>query len=95
MSHRSLLEYIQRAKLAGASEEDISRRLHDAGWYSIDVHDALELHAKLTSSPAAVAPADTMLVPTRKNQRSHTSLIVFLVVLAIVGTIFALLVRLT
>ena len=50
MSYRGLLEYIRRAKDIGASDAEITQRLHAAGWYDVDVRDALELYRKLTAN---------------------------------------------
>ncbi len=49
MSHHALLEYIRKAKNCGASDVDVSERLHKAGWYGVDVKDALELYQKITT----------------------------------------------
>jgi hypothetical protein len=49
MSHSALLEYIRKAKDCGASDVDISERLHKSGWYNVDVKDALELYKKISS----------------------------------------------
>lgn len=51
MSHQALLEYVRKAKEGGASHADISARLCSAGWYNVDVHDALELYEKITPQP--------------------------------------------
>lgn len=65
LTYQALLEYIRKAKDFGASDEEISRRLKAAGWYQVDVQDALDLYRKLTvqapavrsvSAPAAPAP---------------------------------------
>ena len=59
MSHHALLEYIQKAKEYGASDQEIAARLSGSGWYRVDIQDALELHrrislpATLTSAPIA------------------------------------------
>jgi len=47
MSHHALLEYVRRAKGLGASDQEIAERLHGAGWYHVDVQDALELYGKI------------------------------------------------
>ncbi len=48
MSHHALLEYIRRAKDCGADDNQITDRLQLAGWYKVDVEDAIELYHKLT-----------------------------------------------
>lgn len=48
MSHHALLEYVRKAKSCGASDAEIAERLHKAGWYRVDVHDALTLYRKIT-----------------------------------------------
>lgn len=48
MSHHALLEYIRRAKDCGADEAQIADKLHSAGWYHVDIEDALRLFKKLT-----------------------------------------------
>jgi hypothetical protein len=49
MTYHALLEYIRNAKKCGASDVDISDRLHKAGWYRVDVEDAMALYNRLTS----------------------------------------------
>lgn len=46
-----LLEYIRKAKESGANHADISARLCSAGWYKVDVNDALELYEKIAPQP--------------------------------------------
>ncbi len=48
MSHHALLEYIRRAKDCGADDAQITSRLHSAGWYRVDIEDALGLYHRLT-----------------------------------------------
>ncbi len=50
MPYHALLEYIRKAKDSGASDTDIVQRLHGAGWYKVDIQDALDLYARLTSN---------------------------------------------
>lgn len=66
MSHNALLEYIRKAKDCGASDTDIGNRLGAAGWYEVDIHDALELYRKLTTvaEHATCAPKPETPKPT-------------------------------
>lgn len=50
MTYHALLEYIRAAKDCGASDVEITGRLVKAGWYKVDVQDALELYRKLTAN---------------------------------------------
>jgi len=50
MPYHALLEYIRAAKDCGASDVEITNRLHKAGWYRVDIQDALELYRKLTAN---------------------------------------------
>jgi len=50
MTYHALLEYIHQAKDCGASDVEIADRLHGAGWYRVDIQDALDLYRKLTAS---------------------------------------------
>lgn len=50
MTYHALLEYIRAAKDCGASDMEVAERLHRAGWYRIDVQDALELYRRLTAN---------------------------------------------
>jgi len=52
MTYQSLLEYIRKAKDCGASDEEVTQRLRAAGWYQVDVKDALELYRRLTANTA-------------------------------------------
>jgi hypothetical protein len=63
MSHHALLEYIRKAKDCGASDADVADRLHKAGWYRVDVQDALELYPKLAVASKRVAV---------QHRRSHS-----------------------
>lgn len=63
MTYHALLEYIRKAKACDASDADIAERLNKAGWYKVDVQDALELYHRITEpqqaatcEPAPVAP---------------------------------------
>ncbi len=58
--HLLLLEYIRKAKEGGASDADIADHLQKAGWYRVDIRDALELFPKLTAAPM---PAVGVSVP--------------------------------
>ena len=53
MTYHALLEYIRKAKDVGASDVEISDRLAKAGWYRVDVQDALELYRRLTTTTRA------------------------------------------
>ena len=48
MAYRALLEYVRRAKDFGASDVEIGDRLRHAGWYRVDIDDALALYRRLT-----------------------------------------------
>jgi|GEM_PF-5570993 len=68
MPYHALLEYIRTAKDIGTSDDEIATRLTKAGWYKIDVQDALELHRRLTSntvlgaySPQQEPPAPSLM----------------------------------
>jgi hypothetical protein len=75
MSHNALLEYIRKARDCGASDAEIEKRLHAAGWYAVDVQDGLELYHKLTAmaehktcasqEPAAPKPSLTERIVPR------------------------------
>lgn len=57
MTHHALLEYIRKAKERGATDQDIADRLCKAGWYRVDIDDAVHLHAQLTAvAPVASSP---------------------------------------
>jgi len=62
MSHNALLEYVRKAKDIGADDAQIIERLHAAGWYRVDIQDALHLYHKLTQ-PAQPSHHETPLVP--------------------------------
>ena len=70
MSHHALLEYIRTAKEHGANDADISQRLHTAGWYHVDVQDALQLYARLTSIPGQTVQA-YQSAPVPRNTLRH------------------------
>lgn len=69
MSHHALLEYIRKAKICGATHQQISERLHAAGWYRVDIQDGLALYDQLTRpanaqtdcDPVPVAPAPSVV----------------------------------
>lgn len=50
MAYHTLLEYVQQAKRRGVNDQELAARLCSAGWYKVDVQDALELHTKLTAA---------------------------------------------
>ena len=55
MTYHALLEYIRAAKGAGARDGEITQQLTEAGWYTVDVQDALHLYGKLASQKPATA----------------------------------------
>ena len=55
MSYHALLEYVRTAKDYGASDVEITQRLQSAGWYKVDVEDALGLYRRLTANTTADA----------------------------------------
>jgi len=68
MTYSALLEYIRKAKDCGASDDEVAGRLQKAGWYRVDVQDALELYRRLTANtaredygPDTPAPAPSLL----------------------------------
>jgi hypothetical protein len=63
MAHNALLEYIRQAKQADASNEEIHQRLNAAGWYTVDIQDALTLYAQLTSAPRQPTPPPSLSMP--------------------------------
>lgn len=73
MAYRALLEYIRSAKTCGASDIEITEQLHKAGWYRVDIQDALDLYRRLIAreeamrcdvAPTAPAPSVTeRLIP--------------------------------
>jgi hypothetical protein len=60
MSHHALLEYIRKAKTCGATHQEISERLHTAGWYRVDIQDGLELYERLTHPTLTQADCDPL-----------------------------------
>ncbi len=77
MSHRELLEYVRKAKECGASHADISARLCGAGWYKVDVQDALEFYDKIV--PRSLEP---QLAVTRRPAQKARSYDPYLVAIA-------------
>jgi hypothetical protein len=49
MTYHGLLEYIRAAKALGASDGQIMDRLRSAGWYQVDIQDALDLFVRMTA----------------------------------------------
>lgn len=78
MSHSALLEYIRKARGCGASDTDIAYRLQCAGWYSVDIQDALELHQKLVIPRTAVALASSAQNIPRKVSGKSIAIVAFL-----------------
>ncbi len=70
MPYHALLEYIRTAKDYGTSDDEISRRLTRAGWYTIDVQDAIELYRRLTANTvlSSYAPQDAPPAPTMSER---------------------------
>lgn len=66
MSHHVLLEYIRKAKDLGGDDATIMERLLTAGWYRVDIQDAMELYHKLTTTHAGAPhqPLPTAPEPT-------------------------------
>lgn len=79
MSHRVLLEYIHAAKELGAEDAQIIARLASAGWYHVDIQDAIGLHRKMTVlTPKATgisAPAP-MMPPTPEPLQTYNPRII-------------------
>lgn len=59
MAYRELIDYVHAARARGASDSEISERLQAAGWYAVDVRDALELHGQLNKPAAQLASTRT------------------------------------
>jgi len=86
MSHHALLEYVHRAREIGASDQEITDRLHSAGWYRVDIQDALELHGKITQ-PLAVAvsaPIAAQNTVERLSPRTYDPHLIVVAVLSVV-----------
>jgi hypothetical protein len=49
MTYHGLLEYIRAAKALGAGDQQITDRLRAAGWYQVDIADALDLFMRMTT----------------------------------------------
>lgn len=78
MTYHALLEYIRKAKGSGANDADITERLHKAGWYKVDIQDAMELYRKITEpketairEPVPVTPRPS--IAERIAPRSYDS----------------------
>lgn len=85
MSYSALLDYIRKAKGRGMKDPDIAERLYGAGWYRVDIQDALELYRKITSatpSPEQVASLPKPNLAERIAPHSYDS---HLVVIAAVS----------
>jgi len=63
MTYHALLEFIRKAKGCGASDTDIAERLHKAGWYKVDIQDAMELYRKITAPKETIICEPTPLAP--------------------------------
>lgn len=63
MSHGALLEYIRKAKDRGVSDRDIADRLYRAGWYRVDIQDALELYRTISRPRDAGANGTPLAAP--------------------------------
>jgi len=66
MTYHALLEFIRKAKGCGASDTDIAERLHKAGWYKVDIQDAMELYQKI-SAPKTNATCEPTPTPPRPS----------------------------
>jgi uncharacterized protein Smg (DUF494 family) len=63
MTYHALLEYIRQAKDCGASDDEIMKRLTDAGWYTVDVQDVLQLYRKLTEQKPKTDACEPVRTP--------------------------------
>jgi hypothetical protein len=63
MPYSALLEYIRCAKDCGTSDVEIINRLHKAGWYKVDIEDALDLYRRLTANTTSEACAPEQKPP--------------------------------
>lgn len=89
MTYHALLEYIRKAKGCGASDADVAQRLGAAGWYKVDIQDAMELYRKIAEpQPGVCDPTPTAPRPSiaeRIAPRSYDSHII-----AVAGASFAI-----
>jgi hypothetical protein len=63
MTYHALLEFIRKAKECGANDADIAQRLHGAGWYKVDVQDAMELYHRITRPKDTAACEPSPVTP--------------------------------
>ena len=91
------MEYIRTARSLGAQDDHIHAQLTGAGWYSVDVKDALHLYQKLDIHLASVeepAPQATVPSPITEPQPSRMggalSLLLLLVSLGFAGYVLVL-----
>ncbi len=63
MTYHALLEFIRKAKGCGANDADISERLHKAGWYKVDIQDAMELYRRIATPKETVTCESTPVAP--------------------------------
>lgn len=63
MTYHALLEFIRKAKGCGANDADIAERLHKAGWYKVDIQDAMELYRKITEPRETAVCEPTPVTP--------------------------------
>ncbi len=64
MPYNALIEYIRSARQCGASNVEISKRLNTAGWYSVDIQDALALYERLTAPARSDRPMPGAPMPS-------------------------------
>ncbi len=67
MPYSALLEYVRKAKGCGAPDDEITDRLMKAGWYRVDVQDALELYEKLTKPVLPPGMCEPLMPPPRPS----------------------------
>lgn len=89
------MEYIRTARSLGAQDDHIHAQLTGAGWYAVDVEDALHLYQKLdihlasAQGPAPKAPSP-MSEPQPSRIGGFVSLALLLVSLGFAGYVLVL-----
>lgn len=91
MPYDELMRYMHTAKCAGATDEQITTRLRDAGWYSVDVQDALTLYRKLTTVERLNARLTSS--PAKSARAIDPGIIVIAVIAFVIGFLGYLFVR--
>lgn len=91
------MEYIRTARSLGAQDDHIHAQLTKAGWYAVDVEDALHLYQKLDIHLASVQepePTDPAPRPASELQSSRIgglfSLLLLLFSLGFAGYVLVL-----